>query len=94
MDGKPKLYQTEPSGAYNEWKANAIGRNASNLREFLEKKWEPEMGNKEAIKLSIETLLEVVEDAKNIEICVCYDDKKIEMVDDEIIQEVCDQIKK
>ena len=66
MDGKPKLYQTEPSGAYNEWKANAIGRNASNLREFLEKKWEPEMGNKEAIKLSIETLLEVVEDAKNI----------------------------
>jgi 20S proteasome subunit alpha 4 len=90
MDGKPKLYQTEPSGAYNEWKANAIGRNASNLREFLEKKWEPEMGNKEAIKLSIETLLEVVEDAKNIEICVCYDDKKIEMVDDEIIQEVCD----
>lgn len=44
MDGQPKLYQTEPSGAYNEWKANAIGRNASNLREFLEKKWEPEMG--------------------------------------------------
>ncbi len=44
MDGKPKLYQTEPSGAYNEWKANAIGRNASNLREFLEKKWEADLG--------------------------------------------------
>jgi 20S proteasome subunit alpha 4 len=40
MAGQPKLYQTEPSGAYNEWKANAIGRNAANLREFLEKKWE------------------------------------------------------
>jgi hypothetical protein len=34
-------------------------------------------------------LLEVVEDAKNIEICVCNDDKKIEMVDDEIIQQIC-----
>ena len=41
----PKLFQTEPSGAYNEWKANAIGRNASTLREFLEKKWEEGMSD-------------------------------------------------
>lgn len=53
MDGQPKLYQTEPSGAFNEWKANAIGRNASTLREFLEKKWEADMSNDVAIRLSI-----------------------------------------
>ena len=28
QEGKPKLYLTEPSGAVNEWRANAIGRNA------------------------------------------------------------------
>ena len=48
-------------GAYNEWKANAIGRNASSLREFLEKKWEQDMDDEKTVRLAIETLLEVVE---------------------------------
>jgi 20S proteasome subunit alpha 4 len=67
----------------SEWRANAIGRNASTLREFLEKKWEDNLDTDAAIRLSIETLLEVVEDAKNIEICVAYKDKKFEMLDEE-----------
>ena len=53
MDGKPKLYQTEPSGAINEWKANAIGRNASTLREFLEKNYEADMDTDKAVEMSI-----------------------------------------
>ena len=79
----PKLYQTEPSGAYNEWKANAIGRNASTLREYLEKKYEEGMDSQTTIRLGIETLLEVVENAKNIEICIVYPNKKIEMLDED-----------
>jgi len=53
MDGQPKLYITEPSGAMSEWRANAIGRNASTLREFLEKKWEEDLDTEAAIRLSI-----------------------------------------
>ena len=93
QEGKPKLYQTEPSGAYNEWKANAIGRNASNLREFLEKKWEAGLTAEQATKLGIETLMEVVESAENIEICVIKD-KKIEMVDDAALAAIVATIKK
>jgi len=36
-----------------------------------------------ATRLSIETLLEVVEDAKNIEICVAHSNKKFEFLDEE-----------
>ena len=34
---QPKLYQTEPSGAYSLWKAQAIGRGSKALREYMEK---------------------------------------------------------
>ena len=71
QDKKPKLYLTEPSGAHTEWKANAIGRNASTLREFMEKKWEAGMSDDATVTLAVETLLEVVEDASNIELMVC-----------------------
>ena len=38
-DGSPHLYQTDPSGTYNEWMAGAIGRNAKSVVEYLEKNY-------------------------------------------------------
>jgi len=65
------LYQTEPSGIYSAWKANAIGRSSKTVREFLEKNYKEDSSREDTIKLAIKSLLEVVQTgAKNIEICV------------------------
>ncbi|CAM2106556.1 proteasome subunit alpha-type 8 isoform X1 [Lepidochelys kempii] len=72
-DGSPRLYQTDPSGTYHSWKANVIGRNAKTVREFLEKNYTEEAiaTDKEAIKLAIRALLEVVQSGgKNIELAI------------------------
>ena len=86
------LFQTEPSGACTQWKANAIGRNASTLREYLEKKWEAGLDVEAATRLGIETLLECVEGADNIEICIIKADK-IEMMDEEKLAGIYNTLK-
>ena len=67
------MYQTDPAGVYAEWKANAIGRNAKTVREFLEKNWTSEAVETEegATKLAVKALLEVVQlGGKNLEVAV------------------------
>ena len=57
-DGTPRLYQTDPSGTYHEWKANAIGRNAKTVREFLEKNYAADkvVSENDTVKLAIKVL--------------------------------------
>ncbi|CAI9160571.1 unnamed protein product [Rangifer tarandus platyrhynchus] len=42
FDGTSGLYQTDLSGTYHAWKANAIGRVAKSAHEFLEKNYTEE----------------------------------------------------
>ncbi len=58
-DKVPKLYQTDPSGIYSAWKANAIGKSSKTVREFLEKHYVENMTREETIKLAVKSLLEV-----------------------------------
>lgn len=81
-DGTSHLYQTDPSGTYHEWKANAIGRNANSVREFLEKNYTDEVANSDSacVKLCIRALLEVVQSgAKNVEIAVARRNRPLEV---------------
>lgn len=55
--GTPSLYQTDPSGTFSSWKANATGRNSNSIREFLEKNYK-ETSGQETVKLAIRALLE------------------------------------
>ncbi|KAL2919525.1 Proteasome subunit alpha type-4 [Polyrhizophydium stewartii] len=88
-DRVPKLFQTDPSGVYSAWKANAIGRSSKTVREFLEKNYKEDMTRDETIKLAIKSLLEVVQTgAKNIEIAVMGEDALLKHLDAEEIEAV------
>merc|ERR1712110_287059 len=72
-DGQPRLYQTDPSGTYHAWKANAIGRSSKIVREFLEQQYSEEAVATEdkCVKLAARALLEVVQSSgKNLELAV------------------------
>ena len=64
------------------------------MREYLEKNYKESMDARASIKLAVETLMEVVESAKNIEICVMYPGNKSEMLDDETIDKYVKEIEK
>lgn len=70
-DGSSRLFQTDPSGVYHEWKANATGRSAKTVKEYLEKNFSDEVAadNDKTIKLAIRALLEVVQ-GKNLEVAL------------------------
>ncbi|KAK1273873.1 Proteasome subunit alpha type-2 [Acorus gramineus] len=78
VDG-PQLYQVDPSGSYFSWKASAMGKNVSNAKTFLEKRYTDDMELEDAIHTAILTLKEGFEgqiSGKNIEIGVIDSEKK------------------
>lgn len=93
-DKKPKLYQTEPSGSFSLWKAACIGRNSKSVREFLEKSYQEDMDFDTSVRLAIESLLEVVESEKNIEISFMMGDRKTKFMSAEEVDKVVEEVKK
>lgn len=95
-DKTPKLYQTEPSGVYSAWFAQAIGRNSKTVREFLEKNYDKDSlpaNESEAVLITIKALLEVVQTgAKNIEIAVVKANNDITILSSKKIDELVTEI--
>jgi proteasome alpha subunit len=55
-DGEPRLFETDPSGTSNEWKAVAIGSNRGDIQEFLENEYEADLDVDGAIDLALRAL--------------------------------------
>ncbi|CAL1264031.1 unnamed protein product, partial [Larinioides sclopetarius] len=73
-NGRPYLFQCDPSGAYFAWKATAMGKNHVSGKAFLEKRYSEELELEDAIHNAILTLKEGFEGqmtADNIEIGIC-----------------------
>jgi len=56
-----KLYQIQPSGVYQSWKASAVGKNQGNANDFLEKRYDDELELEDAVHTCLLTLKESFE---------------------------------
>ncbi|KAG8741543.1 Proteasome subunit alpha type-2 [Ceratobasidium sp. 414] len=54
----PSLYQVDPSGSFWAWKASAIGKNMTNAKTFLEKRYNDDISLEDAIHTALLTLKE------------------------------------
>ncbi|BES99457.1 unnamed protein product [Nesidiocoris tenuis] len=73
-EGKPTLFQCDPSGAYFAWKATAMGKNYINGKTFLEKRYIETQDIEDAVHTAILTLKEGFEGqmtSDNIEVGIC-----------------------
>jgi len=89
--GVPKLYQTDPSGTYSAWKANATGRNSKTVQEFLEKNYSEEIAasDEETIKLAVKALMEVVESGgKNIEVAILKNNQPLKILEEKEVSAI------
>jgi len=82
-DQGPQLYQVDPSGSYWAWKASAIGKNMTNAKTFLEKRYNDDIELEDAIHTAILTLKEGFEgemNEHNIELSVIGEDRKFKIL--------------
>jgi proteasome alpha subunit len=67
MDGdgpnpQPRLFQTDPSGAPQEWRAVAIGSGRDDIQEFLEAEWSTELTLDDGVDVAVRALLQTDDD--------------------------------
>ncbi|KAL8269659.1 hypothetical protein Esti_006414 [Eimeria stiedai] len=88
-EGNVALYQTEPSGIFARWKAQALGKNSKTVQEFLEKNYKEDLGEEEALSLALSALTEVVEaGGRNLECAIVGKDKVDFLTEERIFREV------
>ncbi len=79
VNDKPELYETDPSGAYFEWKAVAIGSGRNVAMAIFEEHYRDDLDMGGAVKLAILALAKTLEEpsADGIEVAyITMDDKR------------------
>ncbi|MBI2108394.1 archaeal proteasome endopeptidase complex subunit alpha [Candidatus Woesearchaeota archaeon] len=59
-DNAPKLFETDPTGVYFQYKATAIGEGEIEVEEILHKEYDPKLTMEEGLKLAIKALKKVL----------------------------------
>lgn len=94
-DNGPQLYQIDPSGSYFAWKASAIGKNMTNAKTFLEKRYSEEVGIEDAVHTALLTLKEGFEgqvSGSNIEVGIIGLDRKFKILSETEVSDYLQEV--
>jgi len=67
VDDKPRLYVTDPTGIFFEYKATAIGEDETEIKNILNKEYRETLSIEDGIKLAIKALKRVLKKDFNLE---------------------------
>jgi len=94
----PKLFETDPTGIYFQFKATAIGEGETEIVEILNKKYKENISIEDALKLCVGALVKVIPDqfsADRIDtMYINLDERKFKKFSREQIEKVMKDIKK
>jgi proteasome alpha subunit len=99
IDGNtPRLYETDPTGIFFEYKASVIGEGEVDVEEILQKEYKPEITIEAGLKLCLSALKKVLGDNFSLErIDAAYikkDEKKFKKFSKETIERNLGAVKK
>ncbi len=79
VDGKPRLFETDPSGALFEYKATAIGAGKKVVEEFFDKEYREGLSLQDGVRLALRALRKSSEEKilpQTVDIAIVYSEEK------------------
>lgn len=96
--GGPRLFETDPTGIYFEYKATAIGEAEPEIEEILNKNYREDMTTEEGLKLAIGALVTVLDKKFNVDridaAIILTEDQTYKKVDKAKVEKVLKDIKR
>jgi len=97
-DGSIKLFETDPTGIFFEYKATAIGEGEADVTEVLHKQYKEDVTVDEGIKLALRALMKAIGEKFTADRIDCayikQDEKKYKKLSKEKIEKILAEVKK
>jgi proteasome alpha subunit len=92
-----KLYETDPTGIFFQYKATAIGEGENEIEEILSKEYKDDITIKDGLKLALKSLYSFIGDDLNVDRIDCVyiekDEKKYKSFSNEAVENVLNEVK-
>lgn len=97
INDEPKLFETDPTGIYFQYKATAIGENEPDVEEILHKEYKESLTVEDGIKLAIKALYKTIESNFHVDRIDCAyirtDQKQFRRLDRHKLADFVNEIK-